>query len=114
MGKKWAIAVVALLAGALCSPTMKRWLVVAVEAATAGALAEVASTGVVWEVVSTAAVSAEAASTAEDLAAEGSVTLQAAGDLTTEDLAAEDGRGFDRDFGDYGFYGGCDPYCYSD
>jgi hypothetical protein len=85
---------------------MKRWLVVAVEveAATAGALAEVASTGVV---------SAEAASTAEDLAAEDSVTFQSGRGFDHEGFGRRGfGRRFGGGFGDYGFYGGCDPYYY--
>ena len=90
MRKKLAIAVVALLAGALMLPNHEALARGGGGGGHGGALAEVASTGVVWEVVSTAAVLTEAASAAEDLAAEDSVTLQAAGDLTIEDLAAED------------------------
>ncbi len=60
------------------------------EAATAGALAEVAFTEAASVVVSTVVASAEVVSAAADLAAEDSVTLAAAGDLTTEDWATED------------------------
>lgn len=64
---------------------MKRWLVGAagLEAATAGALTEVAPTMVLCDAVSTAVISAEAV-VKEDLVAEDPATLQAVGDLTTE------------------------------
>ena len=60
------------------------------EAATAGALAEVAFTEAASVVVSTVVASAGVLSAAADLAAGDSVTLAAAADLATEDLVTED------------------------